>query len=218
MYNKILYIGAGLHTNVINDFKNTKKFVFIDSKPRNEYGYEYYYRQFYISDFTNDLITSMKNTGFNLISKTSFTNNYNEINKKDLEPTLIHFSTGIGRNLRSEHNVNYYISTGCPNDFYNNNILLEDIKDCDSVIVSGHDPNSYFANYIKNPFHFIGYSKTCYPKNIKEYKNNQENTMSFLGYVLTKPEHIKSYTYINFDNGNKIVCKSYKDFYNLIKK
>jgi hypothetical protein len=95
MYKKILYIGAGLHTQVINDFKLTKRFALLDSRPRNEYGFEYYYRPYYRRGFVLDLTMSMKSIGFNIISKTALTNNYEEINMKYLDSTLIHFSTGV---------------------------------------------------------------------------------------------------------------------------
>jgi len=223
MNKKIIYIGAGLHTSVLQDFKNTKKFIFVDARPRNEYGYEYYYRPFYRDSFVKDLIASMKKEGFNLISKTSLTDNYSEINVKDLDSTLLHFSTGAGRNLRSERNVNYYISTGFPNDFYDNKVLQEDIKDCDSVLISGHDPNSCFIDIIKKPFHMIGYSRTYYPKNIEEYKRHQDQEERsiynwLLGYILSNPQNIKSYTYVDFDTGEKTVCSSYENFYKLINK
>ena len=41
MFTKILYIGAGKDINPIKYFPDTKQFVFIDSQPRNEYGFEY---------------------------------------------------------------------------------------------------------------------------------------------------------------------------------
>jgi hypothetical protein len=219
MYKKILYIGAGLHTQIINDFKLTKRFVLIDSRPRNEYGFEYYYRPYYRRGFVLDLSTCMKSIGFNIISKTALTNNYEEINMKHLDSTLLHFSTGVGRNLRSERNVNYYISTSCPASFYDNYTLLEDMKDCDTVVVSGHDPNSCFVNYINKPFHFVGYSETYFPKNLEEYKKEEENYNNhFIGYMLMHPQDIKSYTCVNYDTGEKTVCSSYEEFYDNLMK
>lgn len=219
MYKKILYIGAGLHTQVINDFNLTKRFVLLDSRPRNEYGFEYYYRPFYRNEFVLDLSTCMKSIGFNIISKTALTNNYEEINMKHLDSTLIHFSTGVGRNLRSERNVNYYISTSCPGSFYDNYTLVEDINDCDTVVVSGHDPKYYFVDYLRKPFHFVGYSCTYFPKNLEEYKKEEKDyDKYFIGYILTHPQDIKSYTCVNYDTGEKSIFSSYEEFYdNLIK-
>jgi len=162
---------------------------------------------------------SMKSIGFNIISKTALTNNYEEINMKHLDSTLLHFSTGVGRNLRSERNINYYISTSCPASFYDNYTLLEDMKDCDTVVVSGHDPKSCFVNYINKPFHFVGYSETYFPKNLEEYKKEEENYNNhFIGYMLTHPQDIKSYTYVDYDTGEKIVCSSYEEFYDNLMK
>jgi hypothetical protein len=60
MMSKILYIGAGLHTEIVENFPNVKKFVLVDSKPRTEFGYEYYFRPFYRPDFIYDLISKLQ--------------------------------------------------------------------------------------------------------------------------------------------------------------
>ena len=90
MFSKILYIGAGLHTEVINHFENVKEFVFIDSQPRTEYGYRYYYRPFY-RDIYDKLINKLKDNDFTLYDSIQLTNNFEEINKKYLEATLLKY-------------------------------------------------------------------------------------------------------------------------------
>ena len=47
MFEKILYFGAGLDLSPLSLFKSIRTFVFVDSLPRNEYGYDYYYKPFY---------------------------------------------------------------------------------------------------------------------------------------------------------------------------
>ena len=85
--------------------------------------------------------------------------------------------------------------------------------------MSGHDPKSCFVNYINKPFHFVGYSETYFPKNLEEYKKEEENYNNhFIGYMLMNTQDIKSYTYVDYDTGEKTVCSSYEEFYNNLIK
>jgi hypothetical protein len=219
MFEKILYFGACTHLEPISHFNKTKKFVFVDSQPRTEYGFEYYYRPFYRDTFLPRLFNKTKELNFNLIDTTKLTNNYEEINVPYLDPTLLYFSDKAGKNLRSERSLNYYISTGIPNDYYMNKSLRNDIMECDSIIVSGYMPNSCVLQYIKKPFHFIGYENTYFPKDLEENILNREAAYSItsedvLSYILLYPEDVKSYTIVDND-GIKSTFNDYKNFYNL---
>ena len=206
MFSKILYIGAGLHTVVINHFENVNQFVFIDSQPRTEYGYRYYYRPFY-RDIYDKLINKLKDNDFTLYDSIQLTNNFEEINKPHLESTKLCFKNTIN-NIK----LNYYISTSMPYDYYDNEILQNEIKDCDTLIISGHYPHFIFTHDIKKPFHLILYSDTFYVQNLDKIEDDDKNTI--IEYILKYPQNIKSYTYVNSNTGDKNLFNTYTDFYN----
>jgi hypothetical protein len=213
MFEKILYIGASTHIEPIQHFLNTKNFVFVDSQPRNEYGFDYYYRPFY-RDMLPSLIKKLETINFKLFDTRKFTNNYEEINMPNLDPTLLYFSNKAGKNLRSERSLNYYISTGIPTNYYDNKFLKEDISTCDSIIVAGHMPSSVVLEHIKKPFHFIGYEHTYFAKDLKENIENQDVSEDVGSYIFLYPEDVKSYTFVDED-GIKSTFNDYKNFYNL---
>jgi len=205
---KILYIGAGLHTEVIEHLKkikSIKEFVFIDSQPRTEFGCYYYYKPFY-RDIYDKLINKLDKMNFKLYDKIKLTNNFEEINKPHLESTKLCF-----KNINKDK-LNYYISTSLPNDYYDNKILQEEIKECDTLIISGHYPNSIFINDIKKPFDLILYSDSFYFKNFDNIEDEEKNTI--IEYILKYPENVKTYTYVNSKTGNTNIFNTYNNFYN----
>ena len=208
MYKKILYIGASLHLDPIKHFNECNEFIFVDSQPRNEYGYDYYYKGFYKSNFVELLLKEFKKYDFIKIDEKVLTNNYEEINIKHLESTCLTFVNG-------ERKVKYYISTGLPIDINNNKVLQNDIIESDTLLVSGHYPDSIILDYIKRPFNIILYSQTWYPETITDLDKYDNNTIIYN--ILKTPEIIKSYLYVNYETGDKSVLYcNYEDI--LIKK
>ena len=168
---KILYIGAGLHTEVINHFKDVKEFVFIDSQPRTEFGHYYYYKPFY-RDIYDKLINKLENDHFKLYDKIQLTNNFEEINKPHLESTKLCFKKD-----NSDIKLNYYISTSLPHDYYDNELLQNEIKECNTLLISGHYPHYIFTYDIKKPFDLILYSDTAYIKSIENIEEDEERSV-----------------------------------------
>ena len=203
--NKILYSGAGLHTEIINHFKDVKEFVFIDSQPRTEYGHRYYYKPFY-RDIYDKLINKLENDNFKLYDKIQLTNNFEEINKPHLESTKLCFKNN------KDIKLNYYISTSLPYDYYDNDLLHNEIKECNTLLISGYYPHHIFTYDIKKPFHLILYSDTVYPKTIEDIEEDEQK--SVIKYMFKYPQDIKSYTYLDIDTGNKIIFNTYNEFYN----
>lgn len=219
MFEKILYIGAGLDLSPLKILQDTKRFVFVDSSPRNEYGFEYYYRPFLRSNFVNNLIEAVEGKyNMKLISKEALTNKYEEINVDDLDSTLLHFSDKE-RLVRSATSLRYYISTGIPNDLYENKTLIDDIKECDTVYVGGHDPNCAFIRYMSRSFHFIGSSSTWFPENLKNYmKEDDNNCRGFLYYLLTNEDKVCSYSLVDEQTKKIFTYNTYADFYKKYKE
>jgi hypothetical protein len=220
LFTKILYIGADNHTEVIDHFNKTNSFVFIDSQPRTEFGYDYYYRPFYRSNFILPLFEKLKTQNFfnfqinNNIDIITFTKNYEEINKPYLESSCFFFYNKYGKNLRSERNLKYFISTVIPNNLYDNTFLQNEIQSCNTILVSGHHPHFRIVDYLATPLHFIGYSDTYFPKNLSEFlKEDPNNDDTFIAWMLENPSKILSYTHVDYETGYMKTFNSYDNFY-----
>lgn len=212
MFKKILYIGAGLDFEPFLHFPETKNFLFIDSRPRNYYGHDYYSRGFYDKIFLPQLKGKLIRLNFNNISNKVLTDNYSEILVEDLDCTK---STWVKEDII----LDYYYSTGIPEDLWNTDGLKEDISQCETLVVAGHHPHHEFVEVIQKPFHFIGYSGTYYPENLEEFiKEDENNKRNIITYIFQHPEVVKDYTFVNSNTGEKQLCKNYSEFYSAYKK
>lgn len=198
---KILYIGCGKHFDVIEHFTECNEFVFIDSRPLNQHGYDYYYKQFYDKTFVNCIITSLEKLGFNFISSNVLTNEFSEILKSNLESTKLVFKNGNKK-------VNYYISTSIPHHLYVDE-LKNDIRSCDTLLVSGHHPSYQVLDYLPPTITFIGYSDTWFPN---PYKNNKDDYTSVEA-ILNNEINIKEFILVNYNTGFTKQFTNYKEFY-----
>lgn len=198
---KILYIGCGEHFDVIKHFTECNEFVFIDSKPLNEYGFDYYYRQYYKNTFIDSITTSLKKLGFNLINYKVLTDNFSEIIKPYLESTLFSFTN-------QNKKINYYISTGIPQHLYIEDIQ-NDIKSCDALLISGHHPSYQLLEYLQNNITFIGYNDTWFPN---PYKDDKDNYTS-IDAIINNEINIKEFILVNNNTGVKQHFTNYKEFY-----
>ena len=215
MFKKILYVGAGSHVEPLEHFSETKEFIFVDSRPKNEYGYDYYARYFYRPLFLTELKFNLLKYNFKIYDEIKLTNLYTEINKEYLESTKLYFSDKKGLNLRNERNLIYYISTGFPKTYYEvEKHLKEDLKEVDTVLISGHLPHGIFVKDIKKPFYFICYEDTVLPKNIECL--DEEDKYSIASYILNNPKDVKSYVHVK-QNGEKTFFDQYDNFYNYHK-
>jgi hypothetical protein len=101
-----------------------------------------------------------------------------------------------------------------PYDYYDNEILQNEIKECDALIISGHYPHFIFIEDIKKPFHLILYSNTFYFKDLDKIEDDGHEKNTIIEYILKYPENVKSYTYVNSKTGDKNLFNIYNDFYN----
>lgn len=85
----------------------------------------------------------------------SIPNNLNIENRANLISTKFIFKS-------HDTIVSYYISTCLPDHLYSS-ILQNDLRECDTLLISGHYPPSQVLDYIRKPIRFIGYSETWYP-------------------------------------------------------
>jgi hypothetical protein len=176
--NKILYIGTGLHLDVLKHFESTKEFIFVDVMPRSEFDSpDSFYEGFYRNNFYARLIELANGYGF-VLEKTEELDPEYFVNILDIVqrikwlgkvketfpnicPTLLTFF-----NQQTGQKLKYYIST---NILYNMCWDLEnDIRSSEGLIISGYHPNKILLKYISFPLNLYCYDGTCYKINDDE--------------------------------------------------
>ena len=227
MFKKILYIGSGDDILPLDQFPSAQ-FVYIDSSPRNEYGYPYYYRGFYRKHFKQHVIDKLHSISFEKADEKTFTEQYSEIDVPDLDSHVITFMRQNDQNEQNIQRLRYYFSTGIPENFYNdhgdlNQELCNDISECDAILVKGHWPHQDVIEHIDKtkPFHFIGANPTYFPPDYKEEgktENEDEDVIkhTVLYPILTNHLECSSYSYLDV-LGNLSTFPTYSSFYNYYK-
>ncbi len=216
-FNKVLYLGAWDHIEVINYFPNCNEFILIDTKPRSEHDEKYYfYKGFYRELFIKIITKKCKKYGFNLDQiielDTNYINKIKNIESNDnininsipyINPHLLIFKNDSNRIIK------YYIST---NILFNMCPMLEkDIYEADSLYVAGYYPDcellKYFLNKKKN---FVGDNKTYYNKDYDDDYNHIIN--------INLDDYFDNYYLVWREKSMVIICDSLEDINNKIKK
>ncbi len=215
MFNKILYVGSGDDIKPLTIFPSN--FVYVDSLPRNAYGYPYYYRGFYSQNFKQNVINKLNKLSFYQTDEKKFSDLYSEISIPHLDSHLVSFK----RNEGETQTLQYYFSTGIPENLYNgdgnlNEDLKKDIYDCDAILVKGHWPHEDTLLYTKTPIHFIGSYSTYFPENKRELELDRE-TNNVISYILENPNFVSSYSYLN-KYGDLTTFQNYNEFYQFYKE
>ena len=166
MFKKILYIGAGTDLEPLDCFPSSH-FVYIDSLPRNSYGYPYYYRGFYDANFKQNVTRALESMFFYKTSEKVFSNLYSEINVANLDSHSVSFYRDKNQIKQEKQEIHYYFSTGIPENIYDgdgnlNTDLCTDMAECDAILVKGHWPHKDVFKYMTRPFHFIGDEMTYF--------------------------------------------------------
>ena len=166
---KILYVGSSLNIQIVKDFEYVKEFVLIDNQPRSKSDRYYFSNKDYNEQFLEELLKICSQYGFTLNNIFILDENYYKnilILKKHIYysffelPKNLNPELYIFENKNTNQNIKYYIST---NILYNMNYtLLEDIKDCNTLIINEYIPNVKLLDYFNKMEIFIGYIKTCF--------------------------------------------------------
>ena len=138
---KALYVGAGTDTLPYELLTDIKDFVHIDSQPFSEFDVK-----------QSEIIMDDGYSPPDFL--TSLTDNYAT---KKLEP--IYDDNNKIIYVNKDRAITYFTNTSIPNNI---NIVFQDIKDVDTLIVRGHDPHSMIMDIIEKPITFIGFSSTSY--------------------------------------------------------
>ena len=164
-----IYFGANLHIDVLDILNDKKKnIIYVDSLPKNEYGYEFY-KGFYRPSFYDNLIEEFSKYNYYLkyqkkLKPLQKIEKYNCLNcclPKYFYPELLIF-----KNDKLKKEVKYYISSGIPR--YLTQELINDMKLCNNIIISGHHPHNIILSYLKLPLVVYGYNQTVFEKDESE--------------------------------------------------
>lgn len=195
---KAIYVGAGIDTSPIKNFKDIKLFYYIDGQPNSEFG------------VIQSGIT--RSDGSDCFSRPNFIKKLN-YNMKDVGLKL----TNVYGNLRIYSNndqmVYYYTNTSIPEHY---EYIKDKINDFNTLIVMGHDPDSIILNSTSKNIHFIGNQETCYSNEEFENENSIVNKMYNSDIVkrFNKFSYLSKYNRIyEFDKWNKFTY-----FYNKKKE
>jgi len=171
---KAIYIGAGTDVRPIKFLKEITNFYYFDGQPHSEFGAK-------LSGITT------KN-GFDGFSRPNFISNLDqEMNAINMKLEKVNNNLRIYAN--NDKKVYYYTNTAIPEDYQ----LIEDkIKNFDTLIVAGHDPDSCFLNSTNKKINFIGAEGTYYGNNEFEsynsviyrmYNDNIQNKFNSFSYI-----------------------------------
>jgi hypothetical protein len=186
--NQILYVGAGVDLRPIQNFTNTKKFIYVDTLPRStcdEINYlgcgfrsDLYSENFMISLFDECTRLNFELVSFQEINpefyKKIFTPKqriYYSFHPKKI-PTLInpHVITFVHR--KTQQTLKYYLSTNIEKNM--NVQLSKDIIACDSIFISENIPSHKVLEYFQTPKIYIGYINESSGK-----KRNYDNDVDY---------------------------------------
>lgn len=218
---KVIYLGIGCRIDPVLHLSNVNEFVFIDTNPRSECDSKEFYKGFYKKKFYDELIQKYTILGFDLQLIKELDNNYHKKifnikqklfyficfkqKPKFINPTLLVFT-----NNETKQIIKYYIST---NILYNmNDLLLNDIKEADALIMCGHNPHTKLLNYFDKPKIFLGYSNTNYTIELHNTNEDRANIVYFLHNTDNVTlKFFNRYFLIKCDTGEEMECKNIID-------
>ena len=167
----LVYIGAWSDFSVVRFFSTTKKFIFVDTQPRNEFDDDYSIKESLYERpyFLQQIFEAAEIEGFELISK-KVLKVYSKNKLKN--PTLYNFKS-------NNQEIDYYVSS----NFKKDNLLElnKEINKCNGIIVSGYFPHSDLLKLMKTNINIYLMSGTYYSKiNFNETGENENNIINYL--------------------------------------
>jgi hypothetical protein len=210
--NQAVYIGAGLDLIPVLVCKDIKKFIYIDSQPFSEFGTHVYTKQ-NNKRIIATLETREKYDKNNLFGRFNFRFRLDKLMKQN--NFLLVSETKYCLLFKNDLNqvIKYHISCAFP-EFLTDEIV-DDIAQCNTLILCGYHPRKIILALIKEPKIIIGNCRTVYQdcddeeSNIIEYLYN--NPYIVEKYLLLK--EINEYEYWE----DKNIIPSIRDNYKIIE-
>lgn len=206
MSDTILYIGAGYDFSPLSEFSECSNFIYIDSLPRNQHGLSYYDRCFYQPIFREKICQTLNKLSYEVMEESDrLSDKFSEINRNDITSHFFRY-----RHPLTNQCLTYYFSTAIPHDI-DNDIIIQDLKKCNTLLVRGHHPSDYITKFLSSPFKFIGYEHTYFSDRIDDEEYDHRNNI--MRWIMSHPSRVSTYTFVR-DNGLKNTFSTYSEFYN----
>lgn len=208
----LVYIGCGSDFEPVIRLPEVKKFIYIDSQPRSEYGWleygtRFFLRKNYMCEFRKGL-----------------PNQFMKINIDNTYPDVYH-------DCLNDRTIFHYYDLPFP---WTSKILLYhvtkkdiellkfEISQATHLAICGHDPHADILEMLSPKFILVTNDNTCYPRNEKEVEEGYDGfptVWSELIFSKTNQKRITEIKYLNkeevktFKNLTEFLIK--KNIYNL---
>ena len=202
----LVYIGCGSDFELVTMLPDVKKFIYIDSQPRSEFGWleygtKYFFRKNYFCEFRKGLPE-----GF---FKINIDNSYPDIYHDCLNNrTIFHYYDlpfpWTGKIFQ------YHVSK---KDIDN---LKFEILQATHLAICGHDPHAEILELLPKKFTLVTNNNTCYPKNEKEIEEGNDGFPTVWSELILQKTNQRRITEIKYlANGN---VKTFSNFFEFLKE
>lgn len=223
MWDTLLYIGAYTDLVPVLFLKDIKNFIFIDCVPFSKYDNTVALKEEIMTTIYASIneINEFKDVNqlgdkhfLTKLEKVMKQNNFSLIEENYFDSYLLY--------KNQDRTIKYYINRPFPQ--FLTQAIVKDMKECNMLYISGHDPDKSVFNFIKRPFTIIGTSNTVFSVNDVEENStikylhtleSEFNKYYFLKmikeYEWWKEENINEY---NMDKYKLVKCNNIRDFNN----
>jgi hypothetical protein len=159
---KAIYIGAGIDIVPVLLFDTIDQYIYIDSQPFSEFG-----TQTYIIKTNTAKHVSRNERFFNDFSRGNFMENLINVMKQNYF-RMVEKNDDFLLFKNDKKTIKYYYSCAFPEHITEE--MKDELKDCNVLILIGHDPHKNILKYIKLPTTIIASNNTSYRPDLTDVK------------------------------------------------
>ena len=159
---KAIYIGAGIDIVPVLLFDTIDEYIYIDSQPFSEFG-----TQTYIIKTNTAKHVSRDERFFNDFSRGNFMENLINVMKQNYF-RMVEKNDDFLLFKNDKKTIKYYYSCAFPEHITEE--MKDELKDCNVLILIGHDPHKNILKYIKLPTTIIASNNTSYRPDLTDVK------------------------------------------------